>query len=47
MVAGSALFDEHAYMNLQTETANPLTGDGARATIARPRTIGLMFGAHF
>ena len=41
------LFDEHAYLNLQTETASPLTGDGARATIARPRTIGLMFGAHF
>jgi outer membrane receptor protein involved in Fe transport len=41
------LLDEHAYLNLQTDAANPITGDGARATVARPRTVGLTFGVHF
>ncbi len=41
------LLDEHAYLNLHTEAANPLTGDGARATVARPRTIGLTLGMRF
>jgi outer membrane receptor protein involved in Fe transport len=41
------LLDKHALLNLQTETANPLTGEGARATVARPRTIGLTLGMQF
>lgn len=39
--------DKHAILSAQTEFANPIDGFGARATIARPRTIGVTVGASF
>jgi iron complex outermembrane receptor protein len=41
------LTDKRAILSATTETANPFTGDGARASIARPRTIGILLGANF
>lgn len=43
----SNVTDKHALMNLQTDMANPITGNQARATIARPRTLGVIFSARF
>ncbi|MBY8824929.1 TonB-dependent receptor [Sphingomonas colocasiae] len=43
----SNLTDKRAILSATTESANPLTGDGARAAIARPRTIGLLLGVNF
>jgi outer membrane receptor protein involved in Fe transport len=39
--------DKHAILTLTTEQANPLTNDDARATIARPRTVGATLGFRF
>src|SRR5262249_5493829 len=39
--------DERHIVAAQTDAANPFTGAGARATIARPRTIGLTLGVDF
>jgi iron complex outermembrane recepter protein len=39
--------DERDIVSAQTEAANPFTGQGARATIARPRTVGLTLEAGF
>lgn len=39
--------DKRAILSAQTEGANPITGLDARATIARPRTIGVTIGAGF
>lgn len=43
----SNVTDQHASVNLQTDMANPITGDQARATIVRPRTLGVTFSARF
>jgi outer membrane receptor protein involved in Fe transport len=39
--------DERHIVAAETDAANPFTGAGARATIARPRTIGLTLGVDF
>lgn len=39
--------DKHVVLAVNTETANPFTGDGAIATIARPRTVGLTLSVDF
>jgi outer membrane receptor protein involved in Fe transport len=39
--------DRHAIVMVDTQFANPLNGQDARATIARPRTIGATLGVHF
>lgn len=39
--------DKRAVLSLDTQFVNPLTGDGARAAIARPRTIGATLDAKF
>ncbi len=41
------LSDKHAILSAQNESANPFDGTDARATIARPRLIGLTLGAEF
>lgn len=39
--------DKHVILTAETEFANPINGQDARATIARPRTIGVTIGAGF
>lgn len=41
------LTDKRAILALQTEQANPLNGVGTRATIARPRTFGMLVSMEF
>ena len=39
--------DKRAILSASTEGANPFTGDGARATIVRPRAVGVLLSAGF